>query len=111
MLRKCTENTLEVELELVPWVPDKGTVIKARARVSRGDPPKEYFWFWRFEGAVSSPKPAGPEIEVLVNGPGTITVHLVDDLVFARMTVLASDTANVVPEGPGSAGRGTAAGL
>lgn len=95
-LEECLVRSLKVEISLSPMVPAKGTATRARASLSAGIPPAEYFWRWKADGELVLDSRHGEEVLVTVNGPGTLTVELMDDF-RDRAKLLAQADMRVAP--------------
>jgi hypothetical protein len=98
-LETCLMASLKVEISLSPMVP-KGKTTRAKATLGAGTPPAEYYFRWKKEGALSFKSPHGAEVQVTVDGPGTLTVEMMDDfregaklLAQASMRVVPGDAA------------------
>lgn len=95
-LEECLVKSLKVEISLSPMVPAKGTTTRAKASFTAGIPPAEYFWRWMTDGELVLDSRHGEEVMVTVNGPGTLTVEMMDDF-RDRAKLLAQADMRVVP--------------
>ncbi len=95
-LEECLVKSLKVEISLSPMVPAKGTATRARASLAAGAPPSEFFWRWVADGELALDSRHGEEVMVTVNGPGTLTVQMMDDF-RDRAKLLAQAGMRVVP--------------
>jgi len=95
-LETCLMAALKIEISLSPLVPAKGKTTRAKATLSAGTLPAEYFFRWKKDGDLSFKSPHGAEVEVTVNGPGTLTVEMMDDF-RERAKRLAQASMRVVP--------------
>lgn len=95
-LEECLLKSLKVEISLSPMVPAKGTATRARASLAAGIPPSDSYWRWVADGELVLDSRHGEEVQVTVNGPGTLTVHLMDDF-RDRAKLLVQASMRVVP--------------
>ncbi len=95
-LESCLMAALKVEISLSPLVPAKGRTTRAKATLSAGTPPAEYFFRWKKEGELRFKSPHGAEVEVTVDGPGTVVVEMMDDF-RENAKLLARASMRVVP--------------
>ena len=95
-LEDCLMEALNVDISLSPVVPDKGKTTRAKATLSAGTRPAQIYWRWKTDGALTLESPYGAEVEVTVQGPGVLTVEMMDDF-RDRAKMLAQTSMRVVP--------------